>query len=108
MIITERHTNVLNVSSKLICIRSSICITQWKSTENREAMLGGRGGNFGLKMQTLTKVENSRHNLKTPSLKHCFFYFQEEFDTGLELNFVGTMDTSTYTQFQQPKIAEKY
>ena len=55
-----------------------------------------------------TDKKNQHHSLKTPSLRLRNFFSKRNFDTGLEISFVGTMDISSYTQSEQPTAAEKY
>ena len=50
---------------------------------------------------------NPRYSLKTPSLRLCNLFYKMNFDTGLEIRFVSTMNISSYTQYEQPRVAEK-
>ena len=61
-----------------------------------------------LMKELLSDRENPRYSLKTPSLKLCNFFSKRNFDTGFEISFVGTMDISSYTQYEQPRVAGTY
>ena len=53
-------------------------------------------------------LENPLYSPKTQSLRLRKFFSKKKFDTGFEINFVGTMNISSYTQSEQARIAEKY
>ena len=61
-------------------------------------------GKFG---NVLTDVENPLYNQKTQTLKLRYYFTKRNFDTESKISFVGTMDISSYTQSEQPRVAGK-
>ena len=53
-------------------------------------------------------MENPRYSLKTSSLRLHNFFSKRNFETEFEISFVGTMDISSYTQSEQPRVAGKH
>ena len=43
-----------------------------------------------------------------PSLRLRNLFSMRNFDTEFEISFVGTMNISSYTKSEQPRVAEKY
>ena len=55
-------------------------------------------------METETNVEKRRYNLKTAGLRLRNYFSKRNFDTGFEISFFGTMNTTLYTQSEQPRV----
>ena len=52
-------------------------------------------------------LTDPRYSLNTPSLRLRNFFSMRDFGTEFKIRFVGTMDISSYTKSEQPRVAGK-
>ena len=68
----------------------------------------GKCSKLGRKLEmVLTDVENQRYSKKTSTLRLSNFSSKRNFDKGFGISFVITMDISSHTESEQPRIAGK-